>query len=208
MSVAAGIAAITSAIPSLTPDRVAIGVGAIAVLLATYVACAKPADVRRTDLRVHHRDLPARRGRPEPRCRPWVSAGGDAGADRDRGRRRAPRPARLRLQVDRDDRHRGDLQRCAMGDHLPLEVIIFPHRAIVAPMVNYISSLHRQRPDLTLTVILPEIIVRRWRHRIPHNQTAARLRHALRPLPRDRCDQRPVPPAQLAAILGRCRPAG
>lgn len=45
------------------------------------------------------------------------------------------------------------------GDHLPLEVIIFPHRAIVPPMVNYISSLHRQRPDLTLTVILPEIIV-------------------------------------------------
>jgi amino acid transporter len=70
------------------------------------------------------------------------------------------------------------------GDHLPLEVIIFPHRAIVAPMVNYISSLHRQRPDLTLTVILPEIIVRHWRHRILHNQTAARLRHALRPLPK------------------------
>ena len=70
------------------------------------------------------------------------------------------------------------------GDHLPLEVIIFPHRAIVPPMVNYISPLHRQRPDLTLTVILPEIIVRRWRHRILHNQTAARLRHALRPLPK------------------------
>lgn len=70
------------------------------------------------------------------------------------------------------------------GDHLPLEVIIFPHRAIVAPMVNYISSLHRQGPDLTLTVILPDIIVRRWRHRILHNQTAARLRHALRPLPK------------------------
>lgn len=50
-------------------------------------------------------------------------------------------------------------------------------------MVNHISSPHRQRPDLTLTVILPEVIVRRWKHRILHNQTAARLRRALRPLP-------------------------
>jgi amino acid transporter len=70
------------------------------------------------------------------------------------------------------------------GDHLPLEVIISPHRAIVAPMVNYISSLHRQRPDLTLTAILPEIVVRHWWHRILHNRTAARLRRALRPLPK------------------------
>ena len=61
------------------------------------------------------------------------------------------------------------------GDHLPLEVIISPHRAIVAPMVNYISSLHRQRPELTLTVIMPEIIVRHWWHRSLHNRIAPRL---------------------------------
>ncbi|MGZ6589328.1 MAG: APC family permease [Solirubrobacteraceae bacterium] len=70
------------------------------------------------------------------------------------------------------------------GDHLPLEVIVSPYRAIVAPLVNYIESLHDQRPDLTLTVILPEIVVRRWWHRILHNQTAPRLRRALRPLPK------------------------
>jgi hypothetical protein len=51
-------------------------------------------------------------------------------------------------------------------------------------MVNYIEVLRRQRPDLTLTVILPEIVVRHWRHGILHNQTAARLRRALRPLPK------------------------
>ena len=47
------------------------------------------------------------------------------------------------------------------GDHLPLEVVVSPYRAIVAPMVNYIESLHRLRADLTLTVILPEIVVPR-----------------------------------------------
>jgi hypothetical protein len=70
------------------------------------------------------------------------------------------------------------------GDHLPVEVVVSPYRAIVAPMVNYIESLHRERPDLTLTVILPQLIVRHWQHRILHNRTAARLRRALRPLPK------------------------
>ncbi len=69
------------------------------------------------------------------------------------------------------------------GDHLPLEVVVSPYRAIVAPMVNDIESLHRQRPDLTLTVILPEIVVRHWWQRALHNGTAPRLRRALRPLP-------------------------
>ncbi len=70
------------------------------------------------------------------------------------------------------------------GDHLPLEVIVSPHRAIVAPMVNYIWTLHRQHHDLTLTVILPEIIVRHWWHRILHNLTASRLKRALRYVPK------------------------
>jgi amino acid transporter len=70
------------------------------------------------------------------------------------------------------------------GDHLPLEVVVSPYRAIVAPMVNYVESLHRQSPDLTLTVILPEIVVRRPWQRILHNGTAPRLRRALRPLPK------------------------
>jgi amino acid transporter len=70
------------------------------------------------------------------------------------------------------------------GDHLPLEVVVSPYRAIVAPMVNYIESLHRQDPELTLTVILPEIVVRHPWQRILHNGTAPRLRRALRPLPK------------------------
>ncbi len=70
------------------------------------------------------------------------------------------------------------------GDHLPLEVVVSPYRAIVAPMINYIESLHRLRPELTLTVILPELVVRRWWQRALHSQIAPRLRRALRPLPK------------------------
>jgi amino acid transporter len=70
------------------------------------------------------------------------------------------------------------------GEHLPLEVVVSPYRAIVAPMVNYIESLHRLGPELTLTVILPEIVVRHWWQRFLHNNTAPRLRRELRPLPK------------------------
>jgi hypothetical protein len=70
------------------------------------------------------------------------------------------------------------------GDHLPLEVIVSPHRTIVAPLVNYIAALHYQQPELTITVILPEIVVRHWWQRTLHYQIAPRLRRALRPLPK------------------------
>jgi len=70
------------------------------------------------------------------------------------------------------------------GDHLPLEVVVSPYRAIVAPMVNYIESLHRMRRELTLTVILPEIVVRHRWQRILHNRIAPRLRRALRGIPK------------------------
>lgn len=70
------------------------------------------------------------------------------------------------------------------GDHLPLEVVLSPYRAIVAPLVRYIEEVQRQRPDLTMTVILPEIVTRHWWQRLLHNQTASRLRRALRPLPK------------------------
>jgi hypothetical protein len=67
----------------------------------------------------------------------------------------------------------------AWGGHLPLEVIVSPHRALVAPVVHYLWSLRRERPDLTLTVIVPEIVGRHWWHAILHDHLARRLRGTL-----------------------------
>ena len=65
------------------------------------------------------------------------------------------------------------------GDHLPLELVISPYRATVAPLANYIAALHRQRPEVTLTLVVPEIVVaKRWQ-RVLHNRIAPRLRAAL-----------------------------
>jgi amino acid transporter len=69
------------------------------------------------------------------------------------------------------------------GDHVPLEIVISPYRALVAPLARYLRLLHDQAPDFTITVVLPELIVRRAWHRLLHNGVAPRLRRALRRLP-------------------------
>ncbi|MHB1835759.1 MAG: APC family permease [Solirubrobacteraceae bacterium] len=65
------------------------------------------------------------------------------------------------------------------GAHLPLEVVVSPYRATVAPLANYIEALYRQRPDITLTVVVPEIVpAHRWQS-ILHGRVAHRLRRTL-----------------------------
>jgi amino acid transporter len=67
----------------------------------------------------------------------------------------------------------------AWGEHVPLEVVVSPYRATVAPLANYIAALHRQRPDVTLTLVVPELVVARYWQRLLHNRVAARLRASL-----------------------------
>jgi hypothetical protein len=65
------------------------------------------------------------------------------------------------------------------GDHLPLEIISSPYRATLAPLTNYIDALHREHPDVTFTVIVPELVVARPWQQLLHNRIATRLRRAL-----------------------------
>jgi hypothetical protein len=71
----------------------------------------------------------------------------------------------------------------AWGDHVRLETIVSPYRAVIGPLAHYLEALHAGRADLVLTVVVPEVMVRsRW-HRPLHSRTEQRLRAALRPLP-------------------------
>jgi amino acid transporter len=70
------------------------------------------------------------------------------------------------------------------GNHVPLEVVSSPYRAVIPPTIAYIEALHAQRPDLTLTVIVPDLAVRHWWQRLLYEDTAARLRHSLARLPK------------------------
>jgi len=62
---------------------------------------------------------------------------------------------------------------------VPLVVIESPYRALVKPILRYIDEIERQRPNDTLTVVLPEFVARHWWEQILHNQTALRLKAAL-----------------------------
>ena len=53
------------------------------------------------------------------------------------------------------------------------------HARAIEP-ARYIEALKEQRPDLTITVVLPELVVKRAWHRLLHNKVAPRLRRALR----------------------------
>lgn len=70
----------------------------------------------------------------------------------------------------------------AWGNHVPLELIQSPYRAVIPPTVAYIESLRAQRPELTLTVVVPDLALRHRWQRLLHEDAAARLRHALAPL--------------------------
>jgi amino acid transporter len=71
----------------------------------------------------------------------------------------------------------------AWGDHLPLEVVDSPYRALVAPLACYIDALRSQRAELTVTVVLPELVVKHSWQQPLHNGTARRIRRALRRQP-------------------------
>jgi hypothetical protein len=66
------------------------------------------------------------------------------------------------------------------GDPVPLEVISSPYRAVVPPLVHYVRALHAQRPELTVTVVLAELVMPKRRQRLLHDRTAARISAALR----------------------------
>ncbi len=69
------------------------------------------------------------------------------------------------------------------GDHLRLETIVSPYRSVIGPLAHYLEALHAASPDLTLTVIVPEVVLRRRRYRLLHSRAEQRLRTALRALP-------------------------
>ncbi|MEA2513721.1 MAG: hypothetical protein QOJ59_3208 [Thermomicrobiales bacterium] len=67
----------------------------------------------------------------------------------------------------------------ALGTDIGLVIIESPYRALVNPLLKYIDEVDQQRPDDTLTVVLPEFIARHWWEHLLHNQTALRIKAAL-----------------------------
>jgi amino acid transporter len=61
---------------------------------------------------------------------------------------------------------------------VPIEVLIDPHRSLVRTVLQYIDSIDQE--NLTITVLIPEIIPRKRRHEILHDQRGRLLEAALK----------------------------
>jgi len=61
---------------------------------------------------------------------------------------------------------------------VPIEVLLDPHRSLVRTVLNYLESL--KGTDAVITVLIPEVIPRKRRHEILHNQRGRLLEAALK----------------------------
>jgi amino acid transporter len=61
---------------------------------------------------------------------------------------------------------------------VPIEVLVDPHRSLVRSVLRYVKSIENE--DATVTVLIPEVIPRKRRHEILHNQRGRLLEAALK----------------------------
>ncbi len=61
---------------------------------------------------------------------------------------------------------------------VPLEVLLDPQRSLIRSVLQYIKSIEHE--DVTITVLIPEILPRKRRHEILHNQRGRLLAAVLK----------------------------
>lgn len=59
---------------------------------------------------------------------------------------------------------------------VPLEVLDSPYRDLTRPIFDYIDRLVTERPGSIVTVVIPQVVVRRWWEQILHNHSAVALK--------------------------------
>ena len=62
---------------------------------------------------------------------------------------------------------------------IPLLILESPFRSLVTPILEYIKAVQDEREDDFVTVIVPELVPRKWWQRALHNQAGPLLRTAL-----------------------------
>jgi amino acid transporter len=65
------------------------------------------------------------------------------------------------------------------GGRVTLVVLPSPYRSVMEPLLDYIRSVERDRPEDYVTVILPEFVPARWWQHLLHNQSALLIKGAL-----------------------------
>ncbi|HEX5050396.1 MAG TPA: APC family permease [Planctomycetota bacterium] len=65
------------------------------------------------------------------------------------------------------------------GEGVPLVVLPSPYRSVLQPLLAYIERVDNERPEDYVTVVVPEVVPRRWWHFALHNQRSLLLKGAL-----------------------------
>jgi amino acid transporter len=80
------------------------------------------------------------------------------------------------------DREQADTLRTQwerFGIDVPLDIVKSEYREINRPVLEYIEELDRRWSSDVVTVVIPELVVRRWWQQLLHNQTALWLKARL-----------------------------
>lgn len=62
---------------------------------------------------------------------------------------------------------------------IPLKIIESPYRALVQPLLKYLTELEKTDKNLMITVVITEFIPKKWWQHLLHNQTALSLKTAI-----------------------------
>jgi hypothetical protein len=61
---------------------------------------------------------------------------------------------------------------------VPLEVVKSPYRSILKPLVEFVENLRMVTPGELVTIVVPEIVPKKWWEHLLHNKTALYIRTA------------------------------
>jgi amino acid transporter len=82
------------------------------------------------------------------------------------------------VEVDKRETARMQQEWEAWDIGIPLEVVPSPYRSILRPLVDYVENLRMVTPGELVTIVVPEIVPRRWWEHLLHNKTALFIRTA------------------------------
>jgi hypothetical protein len=82
------------------------------------------------------------------------------------------------VEVDSRDTARMEREWEAWDIGVPLVVVPSPYRSILKPLVEYVENLRMVTPGELVTIVVPEVVPRRWWEHLLHNKTALYIRTA------------------------------
>jgi hypothetical protein len=82
------------------------------------------------------------------------------------------------IEVDKGDTDKMVAAWEAWDIGVPLEVVKSPYRSILKPLVEYVDNLRMVTPGELVTVVVPEIVPKKWWEHLLHNKTALFIRTA------------------------------